>query len=69
MQPTDQESGRFSCSLDHEGREGGIERGTRVRQGLVVEVTAMKARVTRILIALSSVAMIALAGGASLRGL
>jgi hypothetical protein len=51
------------------------ERGTRVRKGLgpfrkglVVEVSSMKARITRIILTLSSVAMIALAGGASLRG-
>jgi hypothetical protein len=44
-----------------------IERGSRIGQGLVVEKT-MKAKFMRIALTLSSVAMIAIAGGASLRG-
>ena len=44
------------------------ERGTRVRKGLVV-TTTMKAHFMRIAMTLASVAMIALAGGASLRGI
>jgi len=43
------------------------ERGSRIGQGLVVENT-MKAKIMRIALTLSSVAMIAIAGGASLRG-
>jgi preprotein translocase subunit SecF len=69
VQPTDPQSlvGFRVLSRTREPRRRN-ERGTRVRQALVVGVTTMKARFMRIVLTLSSVAMIALAGGASLRG-
>lgn len=68
MQPTDPTSlVVFAFREEREGYRRRIDRGTRVRQGLVVRLP-MKARIVRIMITLSSVAMIALAGGASLRG-
>ena len=45
-----------------------IERGTRNGQQGLVEDLQMKAKISRVMVALASVAMIALAGGASLRG-
>jgi hypothetical protein len=68
VQPTDQESGRFSCS-PRGARAAKEERAwlrfPSLRAGRPV---LMKARFMRIAMTLSSVGLIALAGGASLRG-
>ena len=67
MQPTDYESGRFSCSQSAKAaKEDRAWLPNPLRAGSRLP---MKARVLRVLVTLSSVAMIALAGGASLRGL
>jgi hypothetical protein len=67
VQPTDCSSGRFSCSPEHEAAKEVVAwLPSPSRAGS--EDLAMKVRVMRIVITLSSVAMIALAGGASLRG-
>ena len=74
MQPTDHESGRFSCSAEREGRKEerawhlSPQRAGTFPQRAGRSRYSMKARITRIVMTLSSVAMIALAGGASLRG-
>jgi hypothetical protein len=67
VQPTDYQSGRFSCSQSTEAaKEESPWLPSPRRPGR--QVKAMRDRVVRVLVALSSVAMIALAGGASLRG-
>ena len=68
MQPTDYLVRSVFVFPRHEGREGGSKRGSRVHQGLVSRNDVMKVRLMRIVLTLTSVAMIALAGGASLRG-
>lgn len=69
MQPTDHESGRFSCFSQGNAKAARrIEREpSNAYQGLVKDLP-MKAKMSRVVMALATVAMIALAGGASLRG-
>ena len=64
MQPTDYQSGRFSCSQGTEAARRNEREPGYLRKGLV---DAMKSRVLRIAVILSSVIMTALAGGASLK--
>jgi hypothetical protein len=65
VHPTDQVSGLFRAPKSRNGWKRRFDRAGRVpEQGLV---TAMKSRFTRIIVTLSTVAMIAVAGGASLR--
>jgi hypothetical protein len=67
VQPTDHKSGRFSCSPKNAEAAKEDRAWHRFPQSRAGKHT-MKARIMRIVITLSSVAMIALAGGASLRG-
>ena len=66
VHPTDQESG----SLVVPGARGPEEEVRSCRPSPTTKAgkTAMRARITRVLITVSTVAMIAMAGGASLRG-
>jgi hypothetical protein len=68
VQPTDQESGRFSCS-PRDARAVKEERAwLRIAPSRAGRFTQMKARFMRIAMTLTSVGLIALAGGASLKG-
>ena len=67
MQPTDYLVRSVFVFLEHEGREGGSSWLPSPRRP-GNESRQMRDKIVRITIALSSVVMIALAGGASLRG-
>jgi hypothetical protein len=69
VQPTDLVSGRFSCFL--KGKHGDRKEDERVTvehpEALVTGGFAMKERILRIMITLSGIAAVALAGGATLK--
>jgi len=72
VQPTDSLSQVGFRVFPHEDRPGGHERDTRIQpKGLVAgpgdRLMMAKQMATRVLLALSSLAAIALAGGASIR--
>jgi len=67
VQPTDHVSGRFSCLKWHESRKE--ERAcSRIRALRATRSRPMKDRLFRLAVTLSSVAAMAIAGGASLKG-
>jgi hypothetical protein len=68
VQPTDLESGRFSCVSAREPRGGRactLKRKSKAGKGLEID---MKARLLRLVATLAAIGAIALAGGASLQG-
>ena len=68
MQPTDLVSGRFSCLEEGHGDRKEDERGSREHpQDFLEGDRTVKDRILRLLVTLSGVAAVALAGGATLK--
>ena len=69
VQPTDLVSGRFSCFLarSHGDREEDEREAGSVSQGLV-EMIRVKLQIYRLIVTLSAIGALALAGSAGLKG-
>ena len=68
VQPTDPVSGRFLCSLEHEDRKEDERASGTEPQGLVNAMKEARYQFIRLVMTLSALAALALAGGASLKG-